>query len=671
MIFLLIFLSLWLGLLCKQSYILFCLLLLALLLLIYKRFTKKLALICLLTSIFGVGLSHINIEYGKTEYKGVVVDSKENYYILNSFGEKFYIYEKNNSKEVGDILNLKGKSSELSFVTLESEFDFEKYLNSKGVTKQFQITYEDIVFKNPIQPKRIRINFLSNFDENTKQLYSAILFSNSIKGDVIESLKNIGLSRLISCSGVYLYAFLSLLEKITSKIFKSKGSKICSLAVLSFYAVFTFPRFTVIKILFFQVFKLINEYKLNKKLDNLSIIGIGGIFFLLINKYLAYQDSFILGFLIPINSSFIRQLYKKTKTIKKKLSTMIWMYFFFLPFSLHFNYSTNFISFFAQLIITPVFIGSAILGFICFFRIPIYGVCNLYTNVILFVAKTISLVSFSIHLPEFNTVVLLLYYFLYYLLLYYTEIKFLPIMNFLKICYVIVLSIYILPIKNAITQEIDFINVGQGDCCLIRDGNTTTLIDTGGLKYKDLATSSLIPYFKKKRLYNIDLVITTHDDFDHCGALESLQENFKVKNVINNSTFFPLAVGNLSITNYNVFLDSESDENYSSLVLGFNLLNKDFLLMGDAPIEIEKKIMKEYDYIPCDILKVGHHGSNTSTCDDFIKYLSPKEAIISVGKNNYYDHPTDSVLKILKTNGVVVKRTDLLGTISYSNYKFL
>ena len=87
--------------------------------------------------------------------------------------------------------------------------------------------------------------------------------------------------------------------------------------------------------------------------------------------------------------------------------------------------------------------------------------------------------------------------------------------------------------------------------------------------------------------------------------------------------------------------------------------------MGDAPIKIERAIMKDNKYIPCDILKVGHHGSKTSTSDDFVKYLSPKVGVISCGKNNYYGHPHQVVIAILKKYHVEIRRTDLESTITF------
>ena len=176
---------------------------------------------------------------------------------------------------------------------------------------------------------------------------------------------------------------------------------------------------------------------------------------------------------------------------------------------------------------------------------------------------------------------------------------------------------------------------------------------------------------KKNHVYKLDALITSHDDFDHSGALSTLVEKFDVKKIAKLEKSFPINVGGIIISNYNNFGNFYSDENSKSLVLGFNILNLDFVITGDAPIEIEKEIMKNYANIPCDVLKVGHHGSNTSTSDEFVKYLSPKEAVISVGKNNKYRHPHDSVLKTLQNNNVLIKRTDVLGTITYSNYKFL
>ena len=211
-------------------------------------------------------------------------------------------------------------------------------------------------------------------------------------------------------------------------------------------------------------------------------------------------------------------------------------------------------------------------------------------------------------------------------------------------------------------MSVNFINVGQGDSILIRDRNTNVLIDTGGLKYKDLATSSLINYFKKKEVYKLDAVIITHNDFDHNGALNSLITYFPVKQVLTSYDEFPYKIGNLLFENFNIY--NFSDSNDRSLVLMLNFYGNKFLFMGDASKDVEEVIMKDFN-VDADYIKLGHHGSKTSTGEEFIRAVSPKEAIISCGLNNYYGHPNKEVLDILEKEDIKIRRTDLEGTISY------
>lgn len=161
------------------------------------------------------------------------------------------------------------------------------------------------------------------------------------------------------------------------------------------------------------------------------------------------------------------------------------------------------------------------------------------------------------------------------------------------------------------------------------------------------------------------MLITTHDDFDHSGAVDSLIANFTVKRYVKNYQLFPISIGGLTFTNYNIYPELWSEENDRSLVVGFKTYNYSYLIMGDAPKKIENRIIQNNSYIPCDILKVGHHGSNTSSGDAFIKYLSPKVGIISCGKKNSYGHPHKEVISVLNKYKVRIRRTDLEGTITY------
>ena len=153
--------------------------------------------------------------------------------------------------------------------------------------------------------------------------------------------------------------------------------------------------------------------------------------------------------------------------------------------------------------------------------------------------------------------------------------------------------------------EVHFIDVGQGDATLIRYERTNVLVDTGGNLYIDLAKECLIKYFNRLKIEKIDAVFLTHLDYDHYGALNSLVENFEVGEV-----YYPYErdieydVNGFKIVDINRFKDSKKDTNYNSAVFKFQIKETSFLLMGDAPIEIENKLMSYYkDYIDVDVLK--------------------------------------------------------------------
>ena len=140
--------------------------------------------------------------------------------------------------------------------------------------------------------------------------------------------------------------------------------------------------------------------------------------------------------------------------------------------------------------------------------------------------------------------------------------------------------------------------------------------------------------------------------------------NFKIDNVIYGSTFDEYKINGLIFKNLNNY-QIGYEENENSSVIYFSFLNTNFLFMGDAPISIEKKIMNDYSSLDIDILKVGHHGSKTSSSYEFLKYINPQEAIISVGKNNYYNHPDKIVLTYLNDLNIKIRRTDEEGSIIY------
>ena len=572
---------------------------------------------------------------------------------------------KNHTYDIGDFLTINAKKEDLSFSTIESSFDFKSYLNKKGVFHALDVKKINVNFHNPIRIQDRREKFLSNFNQESRSIIGGILFSDSDDSEITANIKDLHLARFLSASGIFLGAFYRFFKSILSHHMKDKYAEGIAIGILSLYTIFTFPRFSVLKMMLFIIARWINSHVLKKKYSYLTVLSFVGILCLTLNRYLARQDGFILGFLIPLISYLTRKVYKNHK-IKKWFIRYIIIYLFFLPFeALYYNKIVIF-SLPIQIILFPLFILIGILSLLCFFYVPIYPVVGFLVNIVKGITSFISPLSFGIFLPGLNQVLAFIYYSMYTIYLFYLTKDFVPMYRGFLIGQVSLLAIYALPLGNLVSNEVNFINVGQGDCTLIRNKDKVVLIDTGGLTYMDVANDSLIPYLRKKRIYSIDTVIITHYDFDHYGALGNLKKAYHINQVVDYTSSFPIKVGSITFNNYNYYAkENTTEENDKSLVIGFSVCSKDFMVMGDAPSYIEKEIIKHNEKIKCDILKVGHHGSNTSTCEDWVKYLSPKTAIVSCGKNNRFGHPNKEVVSVLNKYKIKIRRTDMEGTIVY------
>ena len=665
MILLLIFLSLYLGNVFTYSLLAFLIVAIVFLLFVLKRFRFRPFILCFLIIGLSALCTHIKLSSPNTNsFDGFVYSTKENYFLLNSRGERLYVHLKNHNYELGDYLSINGEKEELDFTVLESGFDFKDYLNKRGVYHAVNVKNVEVKWHNFIRINETRQKVLSHFNQEERSIIGAILFSEGEESETSTSLKNLHLARFLSATGFYVSLFALGLSYILKLFLKDKYADGITWILLLFYMVFTLPRFSVFRVTFILLLKWINNYLLKKKFSYLEILSFAGIVCLLFDRYLALQDSFILGFFIPIISYLIRDIYSSHK-IRAYLVKALSIYLFFIPFEALYYNKIVILSFPLQIVSTPLFLLIAITSLFCFFKIPLYGFDKFLITLLKGYSSFIKPLSFGLLMPSFNVGLVFIYYAIYIVYLYYLSIGFRPLHRGLAISLVVLSLFYSLPIENRFTEEVNFVNVGQGDCALIRYHQKVILIDTGGLTYTDLANGNLIPYLRKKRIYRIDTVIITHYDYDHYGALTNLAKEYRINNIYDYNSSFPVNVGHLTFNNYNTYGQPNKEENDRSLVIGFNLCNKDFLVMGDAPKWVEKEIINNNVSIPCDVLRVGHHGSDTSSLEEFITFVNPEEAVISVGKNNRYGHPSPSVLAVLNKYQIKIRRTDLEGTIKY------
>ena len=629
---------------------------------IFFRFNKKFASLLLIVFIGGVAIGHLNIEYNNAEqtYQGMVVEVKSNYFIFQSHFEKFYVYEENTDKEFGDFLTIKAKPSEYKITTYESRFNFKEYLANKGVRRSLTLKEYDVNFKNPIRVHSRKQSFLNHFDDDAEVLINALLFSEKdYSTGTLEPFDSLNLIFLISISGIYLH----LLFKGTTYVFglftSDKVAEAVPILLFSPITIFSFPRISLLRVFLINILKYVNKHFLGRRFSYLTMLSFLALFFLIIDYHLVYQESFYIGFALSLLGVVIRTSVNYFPNRKRKAILIPSAYLILIPFQISNRNELHLFSYPFQLMLIPFFLVLIGAAFVSFLKVPLYSFLNSYSKFLIGISK--SLLKIDVFLPfRMNEWFFLAYYIFLFAIIYLLEAQ--RIRHLRNVVIVLAALCFVHIVPNIIVNRISFINVGQGDSILIVNRNKTVLIDTGGNISFDMAKESLIPYFHKIGVDHIDALITTHDDFDHSGAAYSLGENFKVFKYLKNREDFPCRVGNIYLDNINYY---DGDENDSSLVFLLDFMNKKWLLTGDASIESEKYILNSGINVDCDVLKVGHHGSSTSSCEEFIKAASPSEAIISSGEKNKYGHPNKEVIERLNKYNVKIRRTDKEGTISY------
>lgn len=213
------------------------------------------------------------------------------------------------------------------------------------------------------------------------------------------------------------------------------------------------------------------------------------------------------------------------------------------------------------------------------------------------------------------------------------------------------------------------LNIGQGDCSIIVEPfyKSVVMIDCGQSLYRDNVERIIFPFLENKNIHTIDTLILTHDDFDHSGGYDRLKDMVEIKQVIKNSK----DKVNVEYPFYLLLQERMAkDENDSSIISYFTYDHLNYLFMGDASKEIEKQLMDAYD-LKADVIKIGHHGSNTSSDAAFLDSLDCKIALISAGYKNKYDHPSTETLTTLDHLHIHTFCTSTDGSIAiYSLHHF-
>ena len=594
-------------------------------------------------------------------------------------------YYNNIELNLGDKVKVMGSLELLNSNTNFNLFNYKNYMLSKNTYYKMSADEIILIKKNNnifYSVKNSLIKRINKID-CSEYLKTFILGeSNYINDDIVESYRVNGISHLFSVSGMHITLLSSIILNILNKIKKSNYNYFFVIIFLLFYMFLTNFTPSVIRATFLFIFIILNKFlKLN--LSTLRILIIILCINLIINPYNIYNIGLKFSYVISLYLiAFSKLINKYNNYITKTLITSSISFLASIPILINNYFNVNLMTILNNIIFVPlvsiiIFPFSLIILLIPQLDFIYEFMIYILENLSLFISNFKIEIIFS----KANIFIVILYYILITLVLYkFYQRKY-------KYISLIIIILFIHTNINYIKNNsyITFIDVGQGDSTFIHMpyNKANILIDTGG-KYNYNISKDIINYLKSKGIKNINYLILTHGDYDHMGEAINLVENFKVEKVIFNCGEFNeleqdlikvldkrkipyySCIKELNIDKNKLYFLNNKDygnENDNSSVIYTEFDNHKFLFMGDAGVEVEKDLMKKYNLDNIDVLKVGHHGSKTSSSELFIDVINPKYSIISVGKNNRYGHPNKEVLDNLKDSKIY--RTDQDGSIMF------
>jgi len=652
---------------------------------------KKIIIISLIITL---GITYIRIKTNNNrKIDNIVIGKindikeKENYTQIELIGkEKLLVtYKAKIEYNLGDLIKIEGKIEKPENNTIPNLFNYKNYLKSKKITYILNAQKIELVKQNTQIKYKIKNNLIKHINKykTSKYLKTFILGDNS---DIDTSIKNTyqenGINHLFSVSGMHLSLFANILLFLLKKL-NEKLKYIIIILTFIFFAFLTnySPSISRALILYILV-NLNNILKLNIKTIYLLIIDF--IILILYNPFYIYNIGFIFSFTITasliISSNTIN---KYKKNISKLLITSAISFITSIPILINNYHEINILTPLNNLIFIPL-ISVIIfpLSLLTIILKPLDSILLILINLLEQLSTITQKTSIKIILCQIPWYIIILYYLTIIIFIKGIETK--QIKKILPLILIITIHTNIKNI-SPITR-ITLLDVGQGDSTLLELNNKNILIDTGGIinSKTSLVLNKTIPYLKSLGIKKIDYTILTHGDFDHMGEAINLVNNFKVEKVVFNcgpyndlekelikvldkkKIKYYSCIKELNIDkNKLYFLQTKKydNENDNSNVIYTELNGYKFMFMGDASIITEKEIMNKYNLPDIDVLKVGHHGSKTSSSKEFINEINPKYGVISVGKNNRYGHPNKEALDNLKDSKIY--RTDQDGSVMF------
>ncbi len=610
----------------------------------------------------------------------------------------------------GDSISLRASLKEPLENTNPGGFNYKRYLNSKGIKVVAEVDKGELKLRSKGRSSQSPLRFEKRLEDSLKalsgrkkKLLKSIILGRTdhMEEEDLDSFRGLGLAHILAVSGLHIGVIASFTRSLVIVFGMSINlGEFIGIIVLLYYGYLIGFPVSVLRAISMFTLKFISVIK-EKYYDSINILlGIAFIF-LIFKPYLIYNLSFQLSFLACLSIYYIgsklrRHYIRGDGYLAKALCLSLSVSIGLMPLQIYYFRNYNFLTIFANIIVVPIISFIIPLVFINFFIFRrfknlsfgfLYLVSKLLNLVFLIVDKLALVSIFSVR-AAFGGTYFRLYIFIFLIVFKLIDLNRLrPELRKVLVYFTIFsMGLSLVSYDNKFIS-IDFIDVGQGDAILLSDNKTKNLIDTGGSYFRDVGKNDLGPYLDYRSIDRLDRVFISHFDYDHYGSLVYLLENYKISKIYINrwpedqdlkellvkvskaSTEIKLlkAGDRIDLGEGKVLevVDRSRDyldENNNSMVLRGQFFSKSILFTGDIEEERERELVDQLSAV--DFLKLGHHGSDSSSSQDFIDLLRPKVSIISVGRNNGFGHPSKEVLDRLKSVGTRIYRTDEDGLIS-------
>ena len=546
-----------------------------------------------------------------------------------------------------------------------------------------------------------------------------------VSKNIQQDFTNTGLAHVLAASGMQVTLIMATGLLIISwiRINQILGLILIAFSILFYMAITDFPP----SILRAGLINLVLLYAFFKKetVDSLKVlffIAIGLLFYdpLLIHDigfHFSILASFSLIYASPILAKKMTMIpYFLSAIISMIVATQLFVLpiqiYYFSQFSLLFLPANLISALFVDLLTYFSIITITIGLIIPFIAVFLGKILYFLITIFLFIVEKLADNPYSLFSLEKPSVysVILIYAVIFIFIEFIKEKDFskqkLVKYNFLLPIIVIIISFSFISYEKILDYDklkVTFLNIGQGDSTLIQTPEGKNILIDCGQAYEreikgkkiefDASKRYILPYFIHNGIKKIDILVLTHPDSDHIGGCSNLLDSVEVKEIwdsgqkdeskiysnlfenilkknipikiVNKNDFYAEKNLNMKVINQinPSFTDDKSYNNNNSVLLKLNYKNNSFLFCADIEKETENKLLEDNIDVKADILKVGHHGSKTSSTKDFLEKVNPKISVISVGKNNTYKHPAPEVLERIEATKSEIYRTDKDGGV--------